>query len=225
MRLDVNGGSDEEGTNIQQWSANDSSAQRFKIQSVGNGYYTLQAECSGLYVDINGADAENGVNIQQWSANDSGSQYFKFYETEYEQEIANGTYAFHSSVDGDYYMDIAQGSEEEGVNTQIWDGNNSNAQKFQITYLGNGEYKITCVCSGLALDVDNGKTENGTAVRQWEYNGTDAQRWRIYHAEDGSYYFQSVVSGNMLDVNWAAGYNGNTVPLTAENTITIPTVN
>ena len=211
MRLDVNGGSDEEGTNIQQWSANDSSAQRFKIQSVGNGYYTLQAECSGLYVDINGADAENGVNIQQWSANDSGSQYFKFYETEYEQEIANGTYAFHSSVDGDYYMDIAQGSEEEGVNTQIWDGNNSNAQKFQITYLGNGEYKITCVCSGLALDVDNGKTENGTAVRQWEYNGTDAQRWRIYHAEDGSYYFQSVVSGNMLDVNWAAGYNGNTV--------------
>ena len=40
-------------------------------------------------------------------------------------------------------MDIAQGSEEEGVNTQIWDGNGSNAQKFQIIYLGNGEYKIT----------------------------------------------------------------------------------
>lgn len=211
MRLDVNGASQEAGANIQQWSANASTAQRWKIQSAGNGYYTIQAECSGLYMDIEGGEAVSGANIYQSEADNDSSHYFKFCETEYTQEILNGTYTFHSSVEGNYYMDIEGGSKAEGIPTQIWDGNTSNAQKFQITYIGNGEYKITCVCSGLVLDVDNGKTENGTSVRQWEDNGTSAQRWRILHAEDGSYYFQSVVSGNMLDVNWAIGYNGNVV--------------
>lgn len=210
MRLDVNGASKEAGANIQQWSANESLAQRWKIQSAGNGYYTIQAECSGLYMSIEGGEAVSGANVCQSEA-DNGSIYFKFYETEYTQEILNGTYTFHSSVEGNYYVDIAEGSETEGVTTQIWGGNDSNAQKFQIAYLGNGEYKIICVCSGLVLDVDSGKSENGTAVRQWEDNGTAAQRWRILHAEDGSYYFQSVVSGNMLDVNWAIGYDGNIV--------------
>lgn len=211
MRVDVNGASRSEGANVQQWSANESNAQRWRIQSVGNGYYTLQAECSGLYLDIEGSGAREGANVRQWSETADGGQYFKFYETEYQPVVEDGYYTFHSSVDGDYYVDITGGSEDWGANTEIWSVNDSNAQRFRITYLGNGEYKIICACSGLALDAENGSAANGTNVRQWPYNGSAAQRWRIVCAEDGSVYFQSVASGNMLDVNWAVGYNGNNV--------------
>lgn len=211
MRLDVNGGSKKEGTNVQQWSANNSTAQRWKIKSVGNGYYTLQSVSSGLYLDISGANATNGVNIQQWSGNNSGAQYFRFYDTSYTQPLNDGCYSLQSGVDSNYYIDVTGGSQDKGTNIEVWTRNDSNAQKFQISYIGNGEYKIGCVCSGLFMDVNEGSSANGANVQQWANNDSAAQRWKIYHTEDGFYYFRSVASGKMLDVNGAVAYEGNNV--------------
>ena len=213
MRLDVNGASAMGGANIQQWLANESSAQRFRIQSVGNGYYRIQAECSGLYLAINGREAVEGANICQWSEDDSKAQYFKFYETEYEPVVEDGCYTITSQIMSNYRIDIASGSEDWGANVWLWSQNDSNAQKFDIKYVGAGQYKITGACSNLPLDVEDGGSANGTNIRQWDDNSSAAQRWYIYRTENGGYYFMSVGSGKMLDVNGAVAYEGNNVQL------------
>lgn len=213
MRLDVNGASEMGGANIQQWPANDSTAQRFRIRPVGNGYYCIQAECSGLYLAINGKEAVEGANICQWSEDDSKAQYFKFYETEYEPVVEDGCYTITSQIMSNYRIDIASGSEDWGANVWLWSQNDSNAQKFDIKYVGAGQYKITGACSNLALDVEGGGSANGTNIRQWDDNSSAAQRWYIYRTENGGYYFMSVGSGKMLDVNGAVAYEGNNVQL------------
>lgn len=213
MRLDVNGASKEIGANIQQWTANDSSAQRFRIRSVGNGYYCIQSECSGLYLSISGKEAVEGANICQWTEDNTKAQYFKFYDTEYEPVVEDGCYTITSQINSNYRIDISWGSEDWGANLQLWSQNDSNAQKFNIEYVGAGQYKITAACSDLPLDVEGGSSVNGTNIRQWDDNGGDAQRWYIYRTENGGYYFQSVAGEKMLDVNWGVAYDGNNVQL------------
>jgi hypothetical protein len=84
------------------------------------------------------------------------------------------------------------------------------AQKFQVTSVGGGYYKIVNVKSGKVLDVYDGRAASGTNVWQFTWNGTDAQLWRFLDAGDGTYYLQSKL-GTVLSLASATVGNGTNV--------------
>ncbi len=62
---------------------------------------------------------------------------------------------------------------------QLWEGNNTCAQKWYFDEIGDGEYVILSACSGLAIDVYAGKIGNGVNIQLWDFNYTKAQKWKF----------------------------------------------
>lgn len=125
--------------------------------------------------------------------------------------IANGIYTISSSLNRNKVLDIAGSSNADSANLQLWTKNNTNAQKFKFTYLGEGYYEIEACCSGKALDVAGSQSKCGTNVCQYQKNKTNAQKWLIKNAGDGYYYIISKCNGLYLDVSGAKTKDGTNI--------------
>lgn len=74
-------------------------------------------------------------------------------------------------------MDVPYGAATVGLRLQQCFNNDNDAQRWRITDVGGGYYKLINKASGLAMDVSSSSTADGAAVQQWTDNGTDAQKW------------------------------------------------
>ena len=212
--LDCAGGAKGNGTNIQQFQANSTSAQRWKLKNVGNGCYTLTCKCNGRVADASGAKAANGTNIQMFESNGTVAQKWKIVAT---SPLANGTYKIVSALNKNYVMDVDGGSKENAANVQLYRYNDTNAQKFTITYQSDGYYKITNVNSGKVLDCAEGGKTNRTNIQQYSRNNTAAQRWKLTNAGAG-YYTMTCKCNNLLaDVDSGKVSNGVNIQMFASN--------
>lgn len=127
-----------------------------------------------------------------------------------EHVVADGMYAIKSSIDTSKSVDIAGGSKMMMANVQIYDANNTEAQRYRLTF-NDGFYTVVNVGSGLALDVANGSFASGGNIWQYPQNDTDAQKWRIDRNDDGTFTLVSKKSGHALDVSNACVDNGNNI--------------
>ncbi|QJX48207.1 family 43 glycosylhydrolase [Hymenobacter taeanensis] len=85
---------------------------------------------------------------------------------------------------------IAQGS-PAGLNCQQWN----------LTPVGNGEYKITsAVGAGLAADVYGNSSSNGAVLQLYPYSGGANQRFKIERASGGTYVLSSVNGNRVVEV-------------------------
>ena len=109
--LDVYGGRKENGTNVQQYEYNYSTAQQWEIRDAGDGNYYIVSRCNDLVLDIPAGNAQNGTNVQVYALNGTNAQRFKFkkYE-EPKQTIENGVYTISSKLKTNYLLDIASAS-------------------------------------------------------------------------------------------------------------------
>ena len=206
--LDVSGGSSTNGTNVQQYKWNGSAAQCWKFIDAGNGSYYIQSKL-GTVLDIVSGAIYAGNNVQTYMLNETNAQKWKLSKFSY-ADIAEGTYTIQAAANTEYVLDIAGGSTSDGGNVQIYSKNNTLAQNFIVTSVGNGYYKIACEGTGKVLDVSGGSSANGTNVQQYKWNGSAAQCWRFIDAGNGSYYIQSKL-GTVLDIVSGAIYAGNNV--------------
>lgn len=121
--LDVYGGFVDNCANIILYENQLSLNQVYLIKKEPNGYYSIQALHSGLYLDV-----ENGSqNVIQYALNGeygSDNQLWEIYEM-------NGYYRFRSKATG-MFLDCTGCVAENGVNIQVWESNNSYAQIFQL---------------------------------------------------------------------------------------------
>ena len=214
------------GTNVQQCEQNKEDAQKWIIKDVGNGYYSIVSKCNGLYVDVYNAVATNGTNIQMCNSNGLDAQKFKLEkiaetsnpsEMEGEQTIEDGKYAIKSAVNTDYAVDVAGGSTANGANIQLYRYRGILSQQFNITYLGDGYYKILAAHSDKSIDVYNGGKTIGTNVQQCEQNKEDAQKWIIKDVGNGYYSIISKCNGLYLDVYNAVAANGTNIQMCNSN--------
>lgn len=127
-------------------------------------------------------------------------------KTENERPIADGIYMIQSGNSDDRVLDINNWNMDNCGNLETYYKNDTTNQRYQVTYVGNGYYKIIAVHSGRAIDVAGGSTASGTNVQQYEWNGTDAQLWKFEYAGNGYYYIHSKL-GKYLDNS-----NGSTEP-------------
>jgi len=150
------------------------------------------------------------TDLRNWSG--VGTQGYNN-KTLYASENVEGVY-YIQNVNSGLYLDIEDGSSEDGANIRQWDYNGSDAQKFKIVSAGQGLYYILTGASGYTrcIDVEGGSAEDGTNICQWEYWGGDMQKYRIVQQPDNSYAILTNASGSnsALDVyEWSTEAGGN----------------
>lgn len=213
--LDVAWGGKSSGTNVRTYDDNGTDAQKWIIKESTNGTYNIVSKCNNLYLDVAYGSTNEGTNIWVYEKNNSEAQNFIFEKLEH--EIGEKTLA-----DGEYRIKFLKDTEkvvtlESNNNIDIRKKSNFYNNKFIISYVGNGYYKIISKGTGYSLDVAWAGIKNGTNVRGYEYNGSDAQLWIIKKLNDGSYNIISKCNDSYLDVAYASPNDGTNISIHEKN--------
>jgi uncharacterized protein YkwD len=214
--LDVEGAGQQSGTKVHQWDSNNTDAQKWQLVLTGDsdGSYYLKSACNALYLDISAASSSNGARVQVYTGNATSAQ--KFYFNGIMPVLAAGNYTIVSALSSSsrtVVVDISGGSMASTANVQLWESNNTGAQKFRFAYdAQTGYYTISNLQSGLPLDVAGASPASGTNVWQYSANGSRAQWWRIVVNADGTYSIVSATgNGCCLDAAGAGTANGTNI--------------
>lgn len=190
---------------------------------VPNGYSSFRLDISG------GKILDSRASLQLYTGNDSVAQHFFFtmsdvltqaYASEIsssESKLSSGAYAIKSDKDTGKAIDISGGSVANGANVQIYTSNDSFAQRFKVTYVGNGLYTIESFKSGKILEVAGGSTADRANVHQYSANYTLGQYWYAKRVAEGVYTFLSAKSGKAIDLADGKTNSGTNVQLYKAN--------
>lgn len=128
-------------------------------------------------------------------------------------EITEGYYRIRTILNTNKVLDVVNGSKETGANVQLYENNNSDAQKWKVTKSSDGYHTFMALCSGKMLDLADGIVQNEQNVWQVTYNGSDAQKWRIEH--DGGSKYRIRIKGHFfyIDVKAGKAENGTNIQL------------
>ena len=217
MCIDVCGGSLERGTNIYMWNDNGNDAQQWSVEKTTHGY-RFRSKCNAYYLDVYGAEHAGGTNIWCWDSNNAEPQSFGLIPRDLnEKPVADGVYIIRPNVSSQHFLDIAGTPDEfhAGSNVQIWrSADSAEEDKFAVTYVGDGWYKITEQTSGLALslsDTEENFLNEFKNVQLDTYNGGKNQLWKIRENSDGTYSIINKTSGHYLDLYYSKTDNGTNV--------------
>ena len=147
----------------------------------------------------------NATTAQRWKLDSARG-------TVNEQPISDGTYTFTSGIKNNCMMDIAGGSLSDKANVQLYESNGTSAQRFEVSYIGGGYYKILAEKTAKSIDVANGATKSGANLWQYTSNGSVAQKWKFIDAGNGYYYIKSA-KGTFIDVSAAKTKNGTNIQM------------
>ena len=214
--IDIKWGSSDDGANIQLYTANGTDAQKWKIESDGDGSYIIRNAVNGKSLDVLAAGIWNYTNVQLYAYNESCAQKWHLVEN------SDGSYAIYSVCSG-RVLDVANGNSGDGANVQIYQPNKSLAQKWYlkpVKTLDDGEYVISAgKVGGKVIDIVGGTDEakDGTNVQIYQENSTEAQKWKVAYGEDGYYTIKNLATDKVLDVVGANAKSGANVQLYSSN--------
>ena len=222
--LDVSGGSQANGANVQSYARNNSDAQMFNLSYRKDGTAQITSRLTGKSLDIPNGQLASGANVQMWTDNDSRAQSWEITDETGSVTIDGTSYALHGirlSSATTLYMDIAGGSSSSGANVQIYTGNGSTAQKWAFLpipkFRDGGIYEIRSLLdTGMSLDIAGGSTVNGANVQLYTANGTNAQKFVIYDEGDG-YSIRNIGSEKYVDVSGGTLATGTNVQSYEDN--------
>ena len=175
--IDVANASEESGANVQQYESNNSLGQRWKIRKNIDGTYNFIAECSGKALDVEDAQYKDGTNISQYTYTNAYNQRFKLESTELLNE---GIVSIRKVDNHNVVLDIPYGSAEEGQSVEIFEKNETLAQKFELQRVGENEVRIRTAASGGWLKEESSK-EGANVIQSGnsETKPTDADTWKV----------------------------------------------
>lgn len=128
-RLDVAGGSQANLANVQIYTDNGSNAQKWDINSLGNGYYKLTAKCSGKVLDAFYDNISSGQNVIQYPWDGGSYQQWKF------TDAGDGYYYIVPRCNESLCLDVYAANNSDGTNVQVYTANQSVAQKWKLTQI------------------------------------------------------------------------------------------
>jgi regulation of enolase protein 1 (concanavalin A-like superfamily) len=120
--------------------------------------------------------------------------------------IPNGVYAL-TSRKSNKVLDLVSGGTADGTDAVQWSWGGGNSQKWNLTWLGSGQYQATGVASKL-LEVTGASTSNGAVVQIWPSNNNNCQKWNVVPAGDGTFKLLNVNSGKAVDVTSGSTADG-----------------
>lgn len=187
LLLDVNGGSDAWGTNVQVWEQTNSDAQIFALVQNGTGWMIYSALLAGMAVDVENGVKADGTNVRAWDANKSGAQTWRL--------VLAGTDSFNIFLASTYgttnqlCLGLASGAAaKSGADVRLRSYTDDASQRWRLEYLApipSGTYEIvSALDTGLALDVRGGSTANGTPIQVYTRNDGESQRFLLKATSD-----------------------------------------
>jgi len=167
--LDVNGGVNRDGTNVQLWdcvSNGEHENMQFLVPPSGNGRIHW-AKHPTKCLDVSGGDTNNGANLQIWSCNSMDENPNMQFLLPSEQGYIR--WATHRNK----CLDVTDGATVTGTNIQMWDcddsGQNSNMQFTIRNPLRPLPLAIRWATHpDKCLDVKGGANKDGTNVQLWD---------------------------------------------------------
>lgn len=177
-------------TKIQLWKNNNTDAQKWQIVHTGKSAFEIRSKINNNYcLDLTDGYTTSDTKIQLYKCNSTVAQKFKFVELiDSKQTVEDGTYTINSIINENQVIDVADGKTDNRTNIQLWNNNNTSAQKWNIKYLSDGYYSITSkLNNNKCLDVSDGIFLSGSNVQLYNCNNTDAQKWIIRDLGNGTY--------------------------------------
>ncbi len=129
LYLDVADASLENGANIQQWAYKGTKEQKFKLVSLGNGYYYILTGASDYTkcVDVENGSADNGTNIIQW---EYWGGYMQTYRIVKQPDKSYAILTGASDCTG--ALDVYDWSTQNGGNVNQWSFLGGGCQKWNL---------------------------------------------------------------------------------------------
>lgn len=203
------------GTNVCTMAPADVKAQQWVARIDSNGIEFVSADDQDLSLDVKGGNFASSSNVQVYTSNDSAAQRFRLRSTS--ADVVNGTYFIRMASRANSVLDVSGGSSADGANVQIWQNNDTGAQKWNFSRNVDGSYTIVNAASGKALDVKDAAASSGTNIQQWSRNGSAAQRWYIEYVSGGFRLSSALNTAFVIDVSGGNAANGTNVALYASN--------
>lgn len=179
--LDLNAAGIMPGTNVQQYVSNNTAAQKWAIRK-DQGFFYLVNKATGLALDAQWAGTSNGTNVWGYLFDKSSAQRWRLTKDgDFIKTGSDGTgiYQIIAFNNTGRVFDIKNGSSSDGGQLQLWDSNDSLAQRFEIHALGNNEYRIRTAASGGWLTVQNGKIiQSGNSKTEASSSNTWKAVWK-----------------------------------------------
>ncbi|MBD0258469.1 MAG: RICIN domain-containing protein, partial [Cytophagales bacterium] len=126
--LDVNANGTTDGTNVQQWTDNGSTAQQWIITATTDGHYRLVGNGSGKALEVSNSSLADGGNVQIWSYVGANTQQWKIEAT------TDGYYRLLNRNSGKA-LDVNGNSTADGANVHQWTYGGGLNQQWLITQL------------------------------------------------------------------------------------------
>lgn len=221
---DVTGASTANGARVQLYSSNNTNAQKYRFESIGNGTYKIVNINSGKMLDVAGGSTANGAELQQYTSNNTVAQQWTV------RNYGSGKIAL-VSVNANKAVDIPGGNAVQQAQLQLYSPNGTVAQQWLVAKapltlrerlnetaakhrqdLPDGTYTFgSKLNTSMKMDVSGASRSNYGNVQIWAGNGTNAQKWKVMHDSNGYVTLTSVNSGKVLDVNGGVSANGTNV--------------
>lgn len=222
--LDVSGGSNKNGANVQIWKPNHTAAQFFVLSYRKDGTAQILSKWSGKSLDVENGTVESGTNIQQYTDNDTRAQSWTVEADGGSAAFGGGTYPTYTVkvVGSDLAMDVAGGSMSAGTNVRVYTSNGTDAQQWLFVptppFASGGVYELRSLLdTSMAVDIAGGSGTRGANVQLWKANGTNAQKFIITEETTGQWSIQNVGSDMFVDVSNAGAKSGTNVQQWTDN--------
>lgn len=127
--------------------------------------------------------------------------------------LKEGLVTVFSSMGDNKVLDVKNGDFSDGANVQLYDGNGTFAQKWNVTKVAGraNSYRFESVCSGKYLTAD------GFNVCQRELDDSEVQIWTPRVSERGGVVLENSANDKVLDVAGASTVNGTNVQVYGSN--------
>ncbi|MDR1015828.1 MAG: RICIN domain-containing protein [Coriobacteriales bacterium] len=217
--LDVPAAQARSRTVIQQYAQNGTDAQKWVFVPTGDadGSYVIAPKLNRkLCLATTSASTSNGASLKLYARSGAFAQTFLL--NKIDPLVKNGLYTIQSGLAQSRVLDVASASLADRANIQIYQSNNTLAQKFRLTYNKNsGYYLITSSLSNKLLGIEGASGASGSNVMVSKRNRTYTQMWAIESDGKGAYVLYAACGGTALNVQGASTKNKTNVQVYKPN--------
>lgn len=169
--IDISNGSLYSGANVQLNLLKRTNMQKWIITHDSMGYVSFKNMGTGMYLTANGNTKESNI-IQQTNSNDYNQKWIIMFDKNQNIKIV-------SALNSKLVVDVLYGNIKDGSNIQLYDSNNTNAQKWVF------EYVNTNSTSDLMQIMGTSQTTVAQMVRYYNANTSGYDTFKAKY--DGKY--------------------------------------
>ena len=199
------------GNDVVQRSKSNAASQVWMPSVAGSGGLVLVNASTGKVLSVLGNSSKKGAALQQQTRNNSAGQRWYLVSRNL---VSNGLYELRTSSSSSIILDVNGASLYSGANLIVQERNGGNNQKFAVTAMGDGYYRINMPLSNTVVTVQGSSTANGANVCMESWGNRAAQLWKPV-VTNGGLTFVNKASGKVL--SFTTAYSGANVRQTSQS--------